>query len=65
MPLLTLNAESGDSGSPVYTVPDANGNVHIVGIIWAVGWSPELGNITSFHSWDRVVEEYELKPIQP
>ena len=28
---------SGDSGGPIYTVPDANGNVRIVGVLFSAG----------------------------
>ena len=64
----TINHElgviSGDSGNPIYTIPDTNGNVHIVGIV--------KGNIIIagkvrhlFASWDEATEYLSLKPISP
>ena len=53
----------GDSGSPIYTVPDSAGNVHIVGISGgAVITSRWMGNF--FGSWDDVVKGLDLKPIE-
>ena len=52
------SGRAGDSGSPVYTTPDAAGNVHIVGI--AVGLA--RGGIT-FDAWSDIAEEFDLKPI--
>ena len=52
----------GDSGSPIYTVPDRDGNVRIVGI--AVGVAPINGVITvTFSSWDVIEKALDLKPI--
>ena len=48
----------GDSGSPVYTTPDADGNVHIVGIIRS-----DDGTHTLFSPWNKVTEALNLKPI--
>ena len=49
----------GDSGAPVYTVPDADGNVRIVGIL--------IGHVgvdrPAFNSWKTVEEEFNLQPI--
>ena len=57
----------GDSGSPVYTVPDENGNVRIVGIqsgiINLFGNDKEIR--TTFSSWDDVIDALDLKPISP
>lgn len=56
----------GDSGAPVYTVPDASGNVRIVGVF---GGSAERGTGANrqsaivFVSWSDAEEELELKPI--
>ena len=55
---------SGDSGSPVYTVPNSVGNTHIVGILRAVTridgkW------VAVFDSWDKIAQELDLKPIRP
>ena len=60
----------GDSGSPIYTIPDENGTVQIVGI--------HRGNISfdfnedgkdivghTFSSWDDVIDALDLKPISP
>ena len=52
----------GDSGSPIYTVPDRNGNVRIIGIIH--GSAVVAGEeITAFCSWDDVMKELDLQPI--
>ena len=49
----------GNSGAPIYTVPDADGNVRIVGIL--------VGSTTSdrlvFNSWKTVKDEFNLQPI--
>ena len=53
----------GDSGSPIYTVPDRNGNVHIIGILrGSVVVAGE--KVTVFNSWDDVMKELDLQPIQ-
>ena len=55
----------GDSGSPFYTIPDTNGNVHIVGIISGSFATDSLGAIAVFSPWYGVTEEFNLKPISP
>ena len=53
----------GDSGSPIYTVPDRNGNVHVIGILdGSVSVAGE--KVTTFCSWDDVMQELDLQPIQ-
>ena len=53
----------GDSGSPVYTVPDENGNVRIIGSVY--GFHTIAGKKrTNFHSWDDVTKALDLKPIR-
>ena len=55
---------AGDSGSPIYTVPDKNGNVRIVGIL--VGIIPFVGGTElMFSSWDDVTDSLGLKPVSP
>ncbi len=49
----------GDSGAPVYTVPDAAGNVRIVGILIGLA---DVDNL-AFNSWKTVEEEFNLRPI--
>ena len=49
----------GDSGAPVYTVPDADGNVRIVGILIGRAGEESL----AFHSWKTIEEEFNLQPI--
>ena len=60
----SLGTQFGDSGSPIYTVPDTNGNVHVVGVY--------TGNLYSankerglFSSWEEAAENLNLKPISP
>ena len=53
------DAIRGDSGSPIYTVPDANGNVRIVGILTGIGGE----GILIFNSWKTVKDEFNLRPI--
>ena len=60
-----LGSLGGDSGSPIYTTPDINGNVHIVGVISGSFSSDILGRVMSFSSWDEVAEDLNLKPISP
>ena len=48
----------GDSGSPVYTTPDTNGNVHIAGILFG-----DDGTHILFSPWNKVTEALNLKPI--
>ena len=51
----------GDSGAPVYTVPDADGNVRIVGIL--IGHVGVGVGRPVFNSWKTVEEEFNLRPI--
>ena len=54
----------GNSGAPIYTLPDASGNVRMVGILEGsifIGDSEREG--ISFSSWDDVEEALDLKPI--
>ena len=53
------NAIRGDSGAPVYTVPDADGNVRIVGILTGL---VDVGSL-AFNSWKTVEDEFNLQPI--
>ena len=49
----------GNSGSPVYTAPDEDGNVYIVGIL-----SGGLGDTAiGFNAWNDVTEALNLKPL--
>ena len=50
----------GDSGAPVYTVPDAAGNVRIVGILTG-SFAGRDG--LAFNSWKTVKDEFNLQPI--
>ena len=59
---------SGDSGGPVYTVPDSAGNVHILGLIVGVysirdSDGREIGLGLVFDSWEDVTKGLGLKPI--
>ena len=49
----------GNSGAPVYTVPDADGNVRIVGIL--IGRADVESLV--FNSWKTVKDEFNLRPI--
>ena len=56
----------GDSGAPVYTTPDATGNVHIVGILNASTYTGDGDDRRwgiTFSPWSDVKEELDLKPI--
>ena len=58
------NLIPGDSGSPIYTVPDKDGNTRIIGV--AVGGT--IINdvpIATFVSWNDVTDALDLKPISP
>ena len=50
----------GDSGSPIYTVPDADGNVWIVGV--HIGGIFDRDEIT-FTPWEDVEDAFDLLPI--
>ena len=50
----------GNSGAPIYTVPDADGNVRMVGVL--SGSIPGEDGII-FTSWKTVEEEFNLRPI--
>ena len=55
----------GDSGSPIYTAPDVNGSVRIVGILiglFSIGGGPGVDSVV-FSSWDEVTDALDLKPI--
>ena len=52
----------GDSGGPVYTTPDADGNVQIVGAL--VGALTVAGEKTStVNAWTDIMKELDLKAI--
>ena len=53
----------GDSGGPVYTVPDATGNVYILGVLEGSITLRDKRIGVSFISWSDVKEELDLKPI--
>ena len=53
----------GDSGGPVYTVPDALGNVYILGVLEGSISLRDKRTGVSFISWSDVKEELDLKPI--
>ena len=58
----------GDSGGPVYTVPDSAGTVHILGLIFGVysirdSDKREIGLGLVFDSWEDITKELGLKPI--
>lgn len=56
-------SEGGDSGAPVYTNPDKDGNVNIVGILnGTFGFEDSKG--FTFNSWSDVTEEFDLKPVE-
>ena len=52
----------GDSGSPVYTAPDANGNVRIVGIHGGRMVIDDMWH-TFFTSWSDAAKALDLKPL--
>ena len=54
----------GNSGSPVYTVPDTTGTVHIVGVLSGsvFGGGRKVGIV--FNSWNDVTQGLGLKPIE-
>lgn len=55
-------AQEGDSGAPVYTVPDQHGDVSIVGIL--IGYVTYAGKrYQVFNSWDTVTEALQLKSL--
>ena len=57
-----LGPRGGDSGSPIYTVPDTNKNVYIVGVHKGkiyINRKP----ITVFSSWSDIADAFNLKPI--
>ena len=60
---LGSGAIGGDSGAPVYTTPDATGNVHIVGIVDTTFSRQGKSAGITFVSWSDVKEELDLKPI--
>ena len=60
-----LGSRSGDSGSPIYTIPDINGNVHIVGVYEGQFFIAGGKGRPIFSLWDEVAEDLDLKPISP
>ena len=55
-------SRDGDSGSPLYTIPDKDGNVRVVGI--HTGRTKVAGNWQSiFSSWKDVSDVLKLKPL--
>ncbi len=66
IPLDSKETIGGDSGAPVYTTPDEDGNVYLTGVHIGTG-SATIGD---FHfnvhsSWKSVVDEFDLVPIKP
>ena len=53
---------AGNSGAPVYTVPNAAGNVHVVGILTGYFYTSD-GRASSFGSWSDVTQGLSLKPV--
>ena len=56
----------GDSGGPVYTVPDAAGNVYILGVLEGSTYTGDGDDRRwgiTFSPWSDVEEELDLKPI--
>ena len=56
------NLIPGDSGSPVYIVPDKDGNTRIIGIAVGVAIMNDIP-IATFAPWDSVTDALDLKPI--
>ena len=56
---------SGDSGSPVFTIPDTEGNTHIIGIHVGSLTGSLTGRRQGFASWSDVARALDLKPIAP
>ena len=56
----------GDSGAPVFTTPDKDGNTRIVGIHVGDYSSSSRGidDKQVFNSWEQVTEALDLKPIE-
>ena len=55
----------GDSGAPVYTRPDRNGNISIVGVHYGSFDFANEGNLGSaISAWSDVAKEFDLKPIE-
>ena len=59
-----LGTKGGDSGSPIYTIPDADKNTQIVGVHKGTLRS-STGNRNTFSSWEDAANELNLKPISP
>ena len=58
--------QGGDSGAPIYTVPDAAGNVRIVGVLVGATSTGEAGNWRHgilFSTWSDVEAALDLKPL--
>ena len=53
----------GDSGSPIYTVPDASGNTHILGVVEGSFYDRNEKAGVTVIPWSDVEEELEIKPI--
>ena len=66
--LHTLSSETepigGDSGGPIYTVPDADGNVLIVGMVYGTWNEPDRTTTVFFTSWEDTEEILDLKAIE-
>ena len=52
----------GDSGAPVYTVPDADGNVRMVGVLIG-GTYDHKEYSTLFTPWEAVEDSFNLLPL--
>ncbi len=60
--LSTFNSKNGDSGGPVFTPPNSDGEVKIVGII--SGSVPIDGeNYSGYTRWSDIQRDLGLQPI--
>ena len=57
-----LGSEGGDSGSPIYTVPDTEKNTYIVGVVSGILYVNRVPT-TVFSYWDDTADALNLKPI--
>ena len=58
-----LRSVRGDSGAPMYTAPDKNGNVRMVGVLSGALLINNVDKGIVFSPWNQVSDEFNLKPL--
>ena len=58
-----LRSVPGDSGAPIYTTPDRNGNVQMIGVLIGAFRINNVDEGIVFSPWNQVSDGLDLKPL--